>query len=148
MKIVINDVKKDDGIETWQDAITFASTKMYEKGYVKEDFGAHCIEREKIYPTGLETEYPVAIPHTESEFVNETAISILRLEKPVEFHNMAEPEKIVAVHYVFNLAVKEKHSQVVFLSKVIGLVQDSKKLEDMFKITNEEFKEQFLKMME
>lgn len=148
MKIVINDVEKEAGIETWQDAISFASSKMYEKGYVSKEFGEHCIEREKIYPTGLETEFPVAIPHTEAEFVNETAISVLRLKKPVVFQNMAEPEKSVAVHYVFNLAIKEKHNQVVFLSKVIGLVQDSEKLEKMFEIGKEEFNEEFLKMME
>lgn len=148
MKIVINDVEKDANINTWQEAITLASSKLFEQGYVNKEFGENCIKREMVYPTGLETDFPVAIPHTESEYVNETAISVLRLKKPVVFQNMEDPEKKVAVHYIFNLAIKEKKNQVVFLSKIIQLVQNSKKLEEMFYIDEEKFHQEFLMMME
>ena len=120
---------------------------MYENGYVKKEFGENCIKRELVYPTGLATDFSVAIPHTESEFVNETAVSVLRLKKPVVFQNMEDPERVVAAHYVFNLAIKEKKNQVIFLSKIIRLVQDSKKLEEMFYADAEEFNQEFLTMM-
>lgn len=147
MKIVISDVEKDANLNTWQDAITLASSKLYENGYVKKEFGENCIKRELVYPTGLATDFSVAIPHTESEFVNETAVSVLRLKKPVVFQTMEDPERVVAAHYVFNLAIKEKKNQVIFLSKIIRLVQDSKKLEEMFYADAEEFNQEFLTMM-
>lgn len=148
MKILINDIEPNSGIDTWRDAIVFASKKLYDAGYVTKDFGENCIKREEIYPTGLETNFPVAIPHTESEFVNETAISVLRLKNTIMFHNMADSSLDVDVHYVFNLAIKEKQNQVVFLSKIIGLVQDSEKLKEMFKMDKRQFEKEFLKMMD
>lgn len=147
MKCVINDVDENMNITSWSDAIELASSKLYEKGYVDKKFAEHCIEREKIYPTGLDTEFPVAIPHTEAEYVNETSISVLRLKSPVVFKSMAEPEKDVLVHYVFNLAIKGKKEQVVFLAKVIRLVQDSTKLKEMFDIDRNSFNQIFEKMV-
>lgn len=147
MKCVINDVNENMNITNWSDAILFASLKLYEKGYVSEEFGNHCIEREKLYPTGLDTAFPVAIPHTEAEFVNETAISILRLKKPVVFKSMAEPDKDIFVHYVFNLAIKEKQDQVIFLAKLIHFVQDSEILEKLFNADKEKFNQIFIKRM-
>lgn len=147
MKIVISDVEKNADVNTWEEAITLAALKLYEKGYVKKEFGENCVKRELVYPTGLETGFSVAIPHTEAEFVNETAVSVLRLKEPIMFHNMEDPEKMVAVHYVFNLAIKEKKNQVVFLSKIIKLVQDSVKLKEMFYKNAEEFHHDFLMMM-
>ena len=44
--------------------------------------------------------------------------------------------------------IKEKKNQVVFLSKIIQLVQNSKKLEEMFYIDEEKFHQEFLMMME
>lgn len=148
MKILIEDIELNNTVYTWRDAIRIASDKLYEAGYVTKEFGENCVKREEVYPTGLETDFPVAIPHTESEFVNETAVSVLRLQNTVTFHNMADSELEVDVHYVFNLAIKEKNNQVVFLSKIIGLVQNSKKLREMFNMDEESFKKEFLKMME
>lgn len=147
MKILIDDIEPNCGINTWRDAIMVASEKLYEAGYVTKEFGENCIKREEVYPTGLETDFPVAIPHTESEFVNETAISVLRLKNTISFRNMDGSDLDVDVHYVFNLAIKEKNNQVVFLSKIIGLVQNSKKLNEMFNMNTEMFEKEFLKMM-
>lgn len=147
MKILIDDIEPNCGINTWRDAIMVASEKLYEAGYVTKEFGENCIKREEVYPTGLETDFPVAIPHTESEFVNETAISVLRLKNTISFRNMDGSDLDVDVHYVFNLAIKEKNNQVVFLSKIIRLVQNSKKLNEMFNMNTEMFEKEFLKMM-
>lgn len=135
VKILVSDVEATN----WRDAIHQAAQQLYKSGYVTEDFEHNCIEREMNFPTGLETEFPVAIPHTESEYVNETAVSVLRLTQPVAFQSMEDNEQSVKVHYVFNLAIKEKGKQVVFLSKIINLVQDSQQLKAMFELNQNAF---------
>lgn len=141
MKIVVS-----DGVaKNWEEAIILASNKLLEKGYVQDSFGKHCIEREKKFPTGLETDFPVAIPHTESEYVNETAISVVRFKDPVVFKNMEDSSKQVKVHYVMNLAIKDKNQQVVFLSKVIQIVQDSNFLKRLFSLDEHSFEDELLK---
>lgn len=143
MKIVVS-----DGVaKNWEEAIILASNKLLEKGYVQDSFGRHCIEREKNFPTGLETDFPVAIPHTESEYVNETAISVVRFKEPVVFKNMEDSSKQVKVHYVMNLAIKDKNQQVVFLSKVIQVVQDSNFLKELFCLDEQTFENELLKKL-
>ncbi|MEG0470533.1 MAG: PTS sugar transporter subunit IIA [Longicatena sp.] len=121
----------EDCVETWEDAIQRTAKELYNKGFVKEEFGEHCILREKVFPTGLNTEIPIAIPHTESEFVNASAICFLRLKKPVNFISMEDNEHEVPAQYVLNLAIKESKKQVPMLAKVIETFQDTKFLKEL-----------------
>ena len=96
--------------------------EVYRKGYVKNTFINGIIEREKNYPTGLETMHiKIAIPHTDAIHVNKSCITIAKLKHPVAFKNMATSVDDVNVEMVFMLAVHEPKEQVKVLQKIIGI---------------------------
>lgn len=121
----------EDSVDNWRGAIARTARALYEKGYVKSMFEEKCIEREKCFPTGLNTMLPIAIPHTEAEFVNESAICLLILKKPVPFRSMEDPGECIDVQYVLNLAISEGKEQVPMLAKVISIFQSGKVVDEL-----------------
>lgn len=71
--------------KTWEEAISLTSTMLLENRCVKETFLKSCIKREIAFPTGLPTQVPVAIPHTDPAHVNQNAVCVLRLKNSVMF---------------------------------------------------------------
>ncbi|EHI69128.1 PTS sugar transporter subunit IIA [Streptococcus ictaluri] len=105
---------------------------LFDKGFVKEGFSQAVIEREKSFPTGLQFEgYGIAIPHTDSYYVNQTQLAVMTLKEPVYFTQMATQEEKGAVRIVIMLAIKEAHGQLDMLQKLIGLCQDSDLVQEM-----------------
>lgn len=99
------------------------------KGYVKETYQAAVIKREHEFPTGLPTKgVSVAIPHTDSEYVEKEGILVGVLNTPVTFEVMASDGDYVDVELVFMLAIKEPQNQVMMLQRLITLCQDEEKL--------------------
>ncbi|WP_159591262.1 PTS sugar transporter subunit IIA [Streptococcus halichoeri] len=100
--------------------------KFVVAGYALDSFPDALKQREKIFPTGLQfSDFAIAIPHTDPEHVNKTAIGIATLEHPVEFTQMATFNQVVKAKLIIMLAIKEAHSQVEMLQKLIALLQDS-----------------------
>ncbi|WP_182188572.1 PTS sugar transporter subunit IIA [Pectinatus frisingensis] len=98
---------------------------LCENGFVKNTYKDAILAREKIFPTGLPTQpYGVAIPHTDIEHVNTPAISIARFKEPVEFTIMGEKDVTVPVKLAFMLAMKEKHTQLDMLQKLMAVLQN------------------------
>lgn len=109
--------------------------KLVKQGYAKEEYIDSIIERELKYPTGLPAgKISLAIPHTDNELVNTTAISVATLEKPVLFKSMAEPDEDVEVSIVFMLAISEPKGQLEMLQKVMDMIQDTEFKEAILKI--------------
>ena len=80
--------------KTYQEIIKELGEHLFSKGYVKDTFTQAVLDREEAYPTGLQAPGGgVAIPHTDSEHVITSALSIATLDEPVDFHVMAEPDK-------------------------------------------------------
>lgn len=106
------------------------SQVLLENGFVKESFPAAVIEREKNFPTGLPTMgISVAIPHTDSEHVQQAGFLVGVLEKPVTFEIMASNQEYVEVELVFMLAIKEPEQQLTMLQSLIGLCQKEENLQ-------------------
>jgi transcriptional antiterminator/mannitol/fructose-specific phosphotransferase system IIA component (Ntr-type) len=85
---------------SFKDLIMLMGETLYENGYVKEKFTYTVIEREKKFPTGLETLIPIALPHADANFTLKKGIAIATLKKPVIFYNMGEPKNFVQVRIV------------------------------------------------
>ena len=67
-----------------KEVIKIAADELYRRGIVKEDFFEHVLLREKEFPTGLATDkYGIAIPHTDSKYVNRSQIEFVSLKSPV-----------------------------------------------------------------
>lgn len=110
---------------------------LIDKGYVKEDYAQAVLAREVVFPTGLPTEgIKVALPHTDTEYVNRTSIAIATLKDPVEFHVMGSPDETVMVNIVFLLAIKEKEEVVNMLSRLATTFQDGALLQAVFDATS------------
>lgn len=116
-------------------ALECLSEKLINKGLVKKEFAEEVIKREKIFPTALPTPgYKVAIPHTDSEFVNKSIISIASLKEPVLFNVMGSPQDKIPVCVIFLLAIKEKEKQVEVISQLIeNVIKDEQLISNIVK---------------
>jgi galactitol PTS system EIIA component len=113
--------------------------KLYKSGNVKESFYNGLVEREKRFPTGiLLKSYNIAIPHTDPEHVINPSIAIATLQEPVIFQCMDDENKSVDVKMVFILALKEAHSHIEILQKIILMIQNDLLLEKLLKSQNKE----------
>lgn len=131
--------------EKRNELLEFVSKELCSKGYVKESFENAIKNREEVFPTGLDTgDIQVAIPHTDSEYVNKTAISILTLSKKVEFSEMSDKSNSVNAEIVFVLAVNDPKNQVSVLSRLMGILSNK---ELLLRIKNATDKNQVLKIV-
>lgn len=117
-----------------EELIKYMSDQMMNAGKVKETYCNAVLERELIYPTGLNTgDIKVAILHTDPVHVNSAGISVATLKNSVEFKNMEDPNQNIDVDLVFMLAVANPEAQVPLLVKLMGVFSDKellKKIED------------------
>ena len=105
--------------------IKYMSDQMINAGKVKDTYCNAVLERELIYPTGLNTgEIKVAIPHTDPVHVNSAGISVATLKNRVEFKNMEDPNQNIDVDLVFMLAVADPKAKVPLLVKLMGVFSD------------------------
>ncbi len=112
-----------------EDIIRQLGALLHAHGFVKDTFVQAVLDREKVYPTGLQTTIlGFAIPHTDTEHVNSPALAIATLSQPVVFQAMGDPETSVSVQVVMMLAISDPKAVVHVLSKVISILEDSEAL--------------------
>lgn len=108
--------------KTSEEVLRGLSCILREKGYVKESYTQAIIDREKVFPTGLNTEgVKVAIPHTDAKHVEKPAILVAKLKEPVSFKEMANGVNDVDAKLIFMLAIKNPDEQVKTLSKLMSI---------------------------
>ncbi|WP_106461192.1 PTS sugar transporter subunit IIA [Anaerococcus sp. Marseille-P3915] len=129
-----------------EELIKYMSDQMMNAGKVKETYCNAVLERELIYPTGLNTgDIKVAIPHTDPVHVNSAGISVATLKKSVEFKNMEDPNQNIDVDLVFMLAVANPEAQVPLLVKLMGVFSDKELLK---KIKDSKTKQEIKQILE
>lgn len=105
------------------------------KKLVTENFLDNLIEREENYPTGLNLapisqELPnIAIPHTESEFVNTTRIVPIKLKKDILFHNMIQPDEVMNVRFLFMILNQNGEEQSGLLADIMDFINSIEQTE-------------------
>jgi len=108
----------------WEDVLKKMGTILLEQGYVRDTYIKGLIDREKEFPTGIATHnMGVAIPHTEASHVIKTTVAVAVLEKSVSFSLMGSDEGSVDVDIVFMLAVNNPDKHLLFLQKLMGILQ-------------------------
>ena len=106
---------------------------LYIKGYVKKSYASALLNREKEFPTGLNTPgINIAMPHTFPEHVNKPAILIATLANPVEFHEMGNSTNTVQAKLIFMLAVTDPKGHLEILSKLMSIFSQEDKLIDLY----------------
>ena len=120
------------------------ATLLEEKKVVTDTYRSALIEREKIFPTGLDMEFlgkdlpNVAIPHTDTIHNLTENVVVVRLAKPVTFHNMIAPEKEVEVSLLFFIINNSSSSQTNILAQLMDFFTGNGHLEALSKITEPE----------
>lgn len=122
---------------TAEDIIKILGSRLYELGYVKENFVAATLEREANMPTGLPLggEVNAAIPHVDIEYVNQSALGLATLKVPVVFYNMVENDVPVPVQLVIMLALDKPKSQIEMLTSVALVLQSDETVSQIMAAT-------------
>lgn len=118
-----------------QDAIQKLSASLVKTGDVTLEFADDVWTREEKFPTGLPTQpLAVAIPHTDPEHINKSAVCAGVLKSPVQFAQMGTDGSIVLdVLIIFLLAIKEKEKQVDMIQQLVTLIQSPHLLDGLSK---------------
>lgn len=96
---------------------------LLEKGYVKKSFINAIIEREKDYPTGIETNgINIAIPHADPAHVLIPTLALAVSKKNIKFKRIDAPDKIIMVKAVFMLVIKNEETHLELLKKLMNFV--------------------------
>lgn len=120
------------------------ATLLEEKKVVTDTYRSALIEREKLFPTGLDMEFlgkdlpNVAIPHTDTIHNLTENVVVVRLAKPVTFHNMIAPDKEVEVSLLFFIINNSNSSQTNILAQLMDFFTGDGHLEALSKITEPE----------
>lgn len=101
-----------------------ATDYLKSKGYVSPEFEKALLTREESFPTGLPTEPPVAIPHTDGTYVkNDTILCILN-NKEIEFNEMGgDEDDTVKPSVFFMLVLGEGETHLMQLQNLIEKIQ-------------------------
>lgn len=139
-------VVMDGTAETLEDAIYAAGEVMCRKGLVRDNYAEKCIEREKTFSTGLPTQIPVAIPHTDEKYVNRDCLCFQRMKKPVmavEIGGTAE----LPCRMVVNMGMTGSGTQVTMLSKMMEAFQNEAFMEICLNASPDEVKKKVLETL-
>ena len=101
--------------------------RVLSKGLITREFIDDVIEREQEFPTGLEFEIPIAIPHI-GVGCNRSFLSLATLKTPVDFESMDGSEKILPVEIVILFGITNQDDQVDLLKKFIFAFQEVENL--------------------
>ena len=104
------------------------------KGLATENHTSAILEREIKYPTGLNAQIGIAIPHAELENTIQESVVIALLEQPVKFKTMGGGEDTNA-EIVFMLMVKNPENHMKLLEHIVKLIQDKSFID---KLNNED----------
>ncbi|WP_094243874.1 PTS sugar transporter subunit IIA [Tetragenococcus halophilus] len=129
----------NEEVDSSTEIITKLARKLESKKIVNKNFLQHVLNREAKFPTGLALNgLGVAMPHTDSDYVNKSQIAFATLESPISFKSMANLNEEVSVDLIFMIAMASPHEQTGLLSKLMGLFQDEKVLKELKESKNEE----------
>ena len=126
------------------------ATLLEEKKVVTDTYRLALIEREKMFPTGLDMEFlgkdlpNVAIPHTDTIHNLTENVVVVRLAKPVTFHNMIAPDKEVEVSLLFFIINNSSSSQTNILAQLMDFFTGNGHLEALSKLTDPEALYQYI----
>lgn len=139
-----------EDVEKQSEVFNFIGNKLQEENIVNDQFIDALFERENKYPTGLDLS-PIsedipsaAIPHTETEYCKSKCIVFVKLEHPVKFNSMIEPDVEIDVRYLFFIINDQKENQTNVLSELMAFLTNPDNVKTLDSIETKEEIYQFL----
>lgn len=122
---IINNLK----CSTKEEALEVLCKSLTDRGFVKEDFYKQILERERNFPTGLQTRtLGIAIPHANPDHVISDSIAVGILKDTVVFNEMVNIKNNVNVKVIFLLALTNATKHLKVLKKVVEIIKDDESL--------------------
>jgi len=117
------------------DIVETVSKKLINMDIVRESYPEAILTREKEYPTGLLGKHGgFAIPHTYSKHCKQSAVTLLRPERPLKFTRMDDHNDTVDCGLIVMLAIADPEAQLPMLRKLMKSMQN----EEYFRILSTE----------
>lgn len=116
-----------------QQALEHIGEEMLAKGVVHDTYPAALLEREAVYPTGINLEHhAVAIPHCEAMHAKSPALYLIRPDTPVKFQQ-ADDDSEIEVSLIIALIVENPAAQLTLLRRLFSELQDPDTLEALLR---------------
>jgi galactitol PTS system EIIA component len=107
---------------------------LVERGFCKPEFVQAILDREAAHPSALPMSgLKIAIPHTDAEHVNRSALLFARLREPLEFRSMGDPEEKLQVAMISMFALKEKKLIGDLLETLLTVYQQEAVLDSLYR---------------
>jgi len=136
IKISLKNILVNEIVESKEEIIHLLGKLLQNNGFVKDTYIQAVLDREIIFPTGLQTKsVGFAIPHTDADHVEKTTVAIASLEKPVIFNSMGSPDDEISVSVVMMLAISDPKQVVGTLVKVISILENEVTIDKLVKAT-------------
>ncbi|MBO0453316.1 MULTISPECIES: PTS sugar transporter subunit IIA [Enterococcus] len=114
-----------DGESALDTLVDYAANRLAELGFIETTYQKALKEREREYPTGLQTpSLAVAIPHTDPSHIKQPFIYIIKLANPVTFGQMGTTDEFVSAKYAFFLGFDKGEDQLQLLQKLMAMFMD------------------------
>lgn len=105
-----------------KDALRQLGAMFLRQGFVKDSYIDAVVEREKLYPTGLNLkDISIAMPHTDKSHVYRPGIAIGLLKEPVKFMHMGSTGDEVNAKLIFMMSIDDPEEQIDSIKKVMRL---------------------------
>lgn len=123
------------------EAIDLLGKSLMDNGYVKQGYVDSVLKREQTFPTGLALKnIGIAIPHASPEGnVLKNGIAIARLNNPVQFNWMENPDEKIDVNMVFMLALADSSEHLDVLKKLFVAFQNEELVESLKNSSSDKF---------
>ncbi|KLI74668.1 PTS transporter subunit IIA-like nitrogen-regulatory protein PtsN [Lacticaseibacillus zeae DSM 20178 = KCTC 3804] len=131
------DIFIDQEFQDEQEYFEMVATHLLEERKVKTSFLENILQREKDYPTGLNTgEIKVAIPHTDYTNANTTQLVVTTFKSPVGFHQMDDPDYVIPVNLAIMILFDNPEKQPQMLKYIMEIVQSQTNLREIINTKN------------
>ncbi|RIE16275.1 BglG family transcription antiterminator [Candidatus Cryosericum septentrionale] len=113
-------------VNSSREVIKLLGNVLIKNGFAKDGLVEDILSREKKFPTGINTDIPIAIPHTSPEFTIKKGLAIATLKNPVKFREMGNPQKSLDVRIVITPVLTGKEEDGKEFYEVIQKLRDYK----------------------
>lgn len=107
-----------------EEALRYGAAMLYTQGLVSDDYANEIVEREMIYPTGIESYVNFSICHTDTHHSKGNGLCVLTLNNPIKFYNMADTKETLGVRVIFMLAATSPDGHMRLLQDIISLMSN------------------------
>jgi PTS system galactitol-specific IIA component len=118
--MVKKEIMYQTNFQTKEELFQGVTKFLVDKDWATMEFEAALREREERFPTGLPSDPPVAIPHSDGTYAKEDVIVGILNEQPLEFYQMGTNKTtLLTPRIIFVLLVRDKVTHLDQLQRII-----------------------------